>query len=461
MTTSANATPSGMKGFIPLWLGQLISLTGTGMTRFAVTVWAFQTTGSAESLAWVGLFSFVPIMLMTPFAGALTDRWNRKVVLAISDVGAALASLFIAVLYFAGSLEIWHLMAAGAIGGLFEAFQWPALSASVTTMVDKKDYTRANGLLSLADWGSRIAAPVVAAWALAATGLGNILIIDIATCVISVVLVFLSRIPQPAHSATDSIQRESLLTNAFSGFVYIWRNVNLLWLAGIFFFINFFNDLAWILAPPMILTRTGDNTQALGLVQSAAGLGGFLGGVVLSVWGGTRRKTDAVLSGFILAGLCGITVLGMGQSLPWWMLGVFIAVALMPIAGGSSQAIWQSKVPAALQGRVFAARRVTAQVSAPLGMVLGGVLADRVFEPAMLDPQGPILLFFSQIVGTGAGSGMALMIMLAGIGAAMTGVIGYMIPALRDIEKILPDASGAAPLEMPTVLVPDPEVIAT
>lgn len=445
--------PSGMKAFLLIWIGQCVSYIGTGMTRFAMTVWAYQTTGSAEALALVGFFSFVPILIMTPFAGALTDRWNRKTVIILSDVGAALAAGIIAVLYFAGNLQVWHLMVAGAVGGLFEAFQWPALSASITTMVDKQNYTRANGLLSLADSTSRIVAPLLAGVLIVTLGLGGILLIDILTCIVAVLTLALVQIANPARNDGSPATVQNILHDAAFGFVYIWRRGSLFALALVFFFINFFNDLAWILIAPLLLTRTGDST-ALAVVQSAVGIGGVVGGLVMSTWGGTKRRIDAVLIGFILAGLFGTTLLGLGQILPVWMVAGFFIMFFMPIVGGSSQAIWQSKVEPGVQGRVFAARRVTAQISAPLGMVLGGVLADRIFTPMMSDPNTLGARLFAPLVGTDPGAGIALIFVFAGLLSAAVGVIGYCIPVLRDVETLLPDG-GVATASGTSILNPE------
>ncbi len=151
--------PSGMTGFTVVWVGQMISMLGTGMTRFALTIWAWQLTGSATALALVGFFSFGPIVLFSPIAGALVDRWNRKLVMMLSDLAAGMSTVAIFVLYATGHLEIWHLYVAGAFAGTFESFQWPAYSAAITTMVDKKHYARASGMLSLAESISGIAAP--------------------------------------------------------------------------------------------------------------------------------------------------------------------------------------------------------------------------------------------------------------------------------------------------------------
>lgn len=453
--------PSGMKAFLIIWIGQCISYIGTGMTRFAMTVWAYQVTGSAEALAMVGFFSFVPIMLMTPFAGALTDRWDRKTVIILSDVGAALATGIVAVLFFTDMLQVWHLMVAGAVGGLFEAFQWPALSASITNMVNKKNYTRANGLLSLADSTSRIAAPLLAGVLIAVTGLGSILIVDIITCAIAVGTLLLVHIAKPSGMESAPATFGNLLRDAAFGFVYIWRRGSLLAMALAFFFVNFFNDLSWILIAPMLLTRTGDSA-ALAIVQSAVGVGGIIGGIVLSTWGGSKRRIDAMLIGFMLSGLFGTALMGLGRSLPVWMAAGFFIMFFMPIVGGSSQAIWQSKVEPALQGRVFAARRVTAQVSAPLGMVLGGVLADRIFEPMMQDAGSLGARLFAPLVGTDPGAGMAILFVAAGLAAALVGVIGYFVPVLRDVEKILPDGGGTS-VDPSGVLEPEfsaPEVVA-
>ena len=205
------------------------------------------------------------------------------------------------------------------------------------------------------------------------------------------------------------------------------------------------STFAVILAAPLVLARTSNNQLVLGTVQSVGGIGGVLGGLLLSVWGGPRRKIDGVLGGFIVEGLLGAVVFGLGRGIVLWSAGLFFSGFLLPILNGSSQAIWQAKVAPDVQGRVFSVRRLIAQITAPLAMLLAGPLADYVFEPAMM-PGGAWADTFGGLVGTGPGAGMSLIFIVAGLLSVLVGLAGYAVPVIRDVETILPDhdAGGAS-----------------
>jgi MFS transporter, DHA3 family, macrolide efflux protein len=446
LAAMTRARPGGMAGFTLVWAGQLLSLLGSGMTGFAITIWAWQETGQATTLALVALFTFAPTMLLSPIAGALVDRWNRRLVMMLSDLGAGLATIVLLALHQMGSLEIWHLYVLGAWAGAFAAFQFPAYSAAISTMLPSKQYARASGMLSLAESASGIAAPVLAGLLLGVGGLAVVLVIDIVTFVIAVVTLLLVAIPQPAVSADGSAARGSLWNAAGYGFRYIVARPPLLRLQLLFTANNFIATFGTVLIAPMVLARSGGDQLALAGVHAAMGAGGVAGGLALSLWGGPRRRIHGVLLGMAGYGLLGTVPLGLGPSQPWWMAAAFIGSFVVPMLNGSNQAIWQAKVPPDVQGRVFAARRFIAQGTAPLAMVLVGPLADRVMEPAMA-PGGGLAAVFGPLLGVGPGAGMALMLVLAGTATGVLGLLGYLSSDVRHVESRLPDHVAAALVE--------------
>lgn len=435
--------PSGMFGFSIVWLGQFVSMIGSGMTRFALTIWAWQVTGEATALALVGFFSFAPAVLFSPLAGAIVDRVNRKLVMIVSDVAAGLSTVVILILHLTGHLQIWHLYAAGFFAGAFESFQFPAYSAAITTMVDKKHYTRANAMLGMAGSASGIIAPMLAATFLALLGINGVMIIDIVTFVFAVAVLFFVAIPQPKETETGRASRGSLFQESMFGFKYIFGNRSLLGLQLVFFAINLTATMSMVLAAPMILARTGDNELILASAQMLFGVGGVVGGLVISTWGGPKRRVHGVLMGMILSSLLGHITIGIGQTAVLWGVGAFFMMFFLPLINGSNQAIWQAKVPGDIQGKVFATRRLIAQISAPIAMILGGRLADLVFEPGML-PGGSLANTFGPLVGTGPGAGMGLMFVLTGLLGALVGLSGYLFPAVRNAEDLLPDHDAVA-----------------
>ena len=279
---------------------------------------------------------------------------------------------------------------------------------------------------------------MLAAVLIGVIGIGGIMLIDIVTFLVAIGALLLVFIPQPEMSEAGRQAQGSLWQDSIFGFKYIFHIPSLLGLQLSFFATNLIGTLAFTLTAPMILARTAQDQLVLGTVLSVAGVGGVLGGLLLSVWGGPKRKINGVLIGFTLESLLGTLVIGLSSGLVGWSIGVFFSGFMIPILNGSNQAIWQAKVQPDLQGRVFATRRLIAQITIPLAMLITGPLADRVFEPAMM-PGGAWASIFGGLVGAGPGSGMSLIFVISGLLGALVGLVGYAIPAIRNVETILPD----------------------
>lgn len=433
-----NRQRPGMFGFSIIWSGQLVSLIGSEMTHFALALWAWRETGTATALALVIFFSFAPSIALSPIAGALVDRWNRKLTMMLADIGGGLATIAILLLYLSGNLAIWHLYVAGAFSGAFQAFQWPAYSAAITTMVDRKHYGRANGMIAMAQAGAQILAPLLAGILIATVDIGGVITIDIVTFLFAVAVLLVVPIPQPKRSSEGQAGRGSLYRESIYGFQYIWRRPSLLGLQLVFTVANLIGAMVMGLLSPMILARTGNDAQILGAVLSASGFGGLAGGLLMSVWGGPQRRVYGVLGGMVLGAFGGYLLLGIAQTLPLWIGAGFILGAAVPILNGSNQALWQAKTAPDVQGRVFAARRMIAQITFPVGLLLVGPLADFVFEPAM-QPGGILTPFFGWLVGSGPGAGMALIIVGCSLISLLSSLGAYLVPLIREAERILPD----------------------
>lgn len=430
--------PTGMLGFTIVWLGQVASLLGSGMTWFALTIWAWEISGQATPLALVAFFSFGPTVLLSPVAGALVDRWNRKLVMMLSDLAAGLMTVVVLILYSSGQLQLWHLYVTGAFAGAFQAFQFPAYSAAVTTMLPKEQYARANGMLALAESASGVFAPLVAGILLGIIGMSGILVIDICSFLVAISALLAVNIPQPTPVNEDGEGKGSLWEESLYGFQYIWQRPSLLGLQLVFLAINLTSSIGIVVLAPMILERSGNNEVLLGSVRSIMGAGGLVGGLLLSLWGGPKRRIHGVLLGMALSSLLGDLVLGLGGGLVAWAIGAFFGAFFIPFINGSNQAIWQAKVAPNVQGRVFATRRLIAQLSWPLATLVAGPLADHIFEPAMM-PNNGLSVLFGGLVGTGPGAGMSLMFVISGLLGMVLALAGYAVPAVRDVEDILPD----------------------
>ncbi|MEN2983023.1 MAG: MFS transporter [Thermus sp.] len=411
----------GFAAFRLLWLGQALALVGREMTWFALTLYAYQQTGLATTLSLLGFFHFLPLLLLSPVAGALVDRYPRKWAMLAADLGGGLATGFLLLMLFLGRLEVWHLYLVSALAGALSSLHWPALSAALSALLDKKDYARASGMMSLAESLAGVGAPVLAAALLGPLGLKAIFALDLLGAGAAVATLLLVPIPNPKPLAQAGT---SLLEEALFGFRFILARPPLLGLQLMFFGVNFLTSLAVTVLPAMVLAKTALSETALALVRSASGLGGVAGGLLLSLWGGPQKRVHGVFLGMALSSLA-LALMGLVEGSQAWAVLAFLESFFIPLLNGSNQAIWQAKVPLEVQGKVFAARRMIAWFANPLAMLLSGPLADRVFGPRY-----------------GQGEGIALMLLLfGGLGVAL-GLSGYLFPSLREAERLLPDAKG-------------------
>ena len=429
--------PTGMFGFTIVWLGQIVSVLATNMSVFALTIWVFEKTGSATALGLMQVFFITPLLIITPFAGVMVDRHNRKLMMMVSDLMAGLATIAILVLQAFGVLEVWHLYMAAIFQGLGNAFQWPAYSAAISTMIPKEKYGRANGMMSLIDVGPGVLAPLLAGALLPVIGLTGILSLDVVTFLLAVFVLLFVHIPQPPRTAEGTQAQGNIFKEAAFGFRYIFARPSLLGLQMIFFFGNLCAGIAYTVLAPMILLRTGNDSVSLGLVQSAGAIGGIVGGVAMSMWGGFKRRVHGVLAGWAVSSFF-FALVGLGTWLPLWVGAMALSTILVPLINGSNQAIWQSKVAPDVQGRVFSARTLIAWMTNPISPLIAGTLADYVLEPAMRAPSG-LSALFGWLVPPGPGAGMGLLIFFSCLGGILAGLAGYFIHPIRHAEDILPD----------------------
>lgn len=423
-----------MYTFTVIWFGQLVSLLGTAMTRFALLIWAYEQTGQATTLALLGFFSFGLDVLLSPIAGVLIDRWDRRLVLLFADFGAGLMTVTVLILYMTDTLQIWHLYVVQALTGGFAAFQAPAYTAATTMLVPKSQYLRTSGMRSLASSVSQVFAPVFAGVMLRLIDIGGVMLIDILTFLVAMTTLLIVRIPHPTLTQKDSTESKMWKETGF-GFHYIRHRHGLVGLIFLFIGINFFAALTYFsILPAMILARSGQNELTLASVQAALGVGGLL----VSIWGGPKRKIHSICAGTALSFLLGDCLLGLGRNVRTWALAAFLAALFIPFISSAHRAIWQVKVAPEVQGRVFSVKGMLELVPMPLGYLLAGPLAGRWFEPAMMIG-GSLEGTYSWLVGTGPGAGMALMFICTALLGMTISLSGYLFRAIRRVEKDLPD----------------------
>jgi len=433
---STRKITKGMRTFFVIWSGQLVSTIGSGLTGFALGVWIYQETGSVTLFAMNMLAFAVPNLLVSPFAGALVDRWDRRWVMIMSDTGAGLATLSIALLYMTGNLQVWNIILATAVNSAFTTFQWPAYSAVTTLLVPKAQLGRSSGMVQIGEAVSQLLAPAAAGVLFVTIGLGGVIVFDFATYIFAVLTLLFVRVPSPERSEAGEEGKGSLWKEALYGWTYISARAGLLGLLLIFAAFNFVSGLIMPLIVPMILDMT--SADMLGYLVSIVGMGMLVGTLVMSAWGGPKRRIHGVLGFLMLSGFF-TSLLGISPLIPVLAVAGFLLMFTMPIINGSSQAIWQSKVAPDVQGRVFAVRRMIAWSMTPLAYIIAGPLVDRVFRPLLLEG-GALVNSVGQLIGVGPGRGTGFMFIVVGGVSILVAGVGYLNPHVRNVEDELPDA---------------------
>jgi len=431
-----------MRAFLTIWLGQLISLLGSQLTGFALGVWVYDQTHSVMLLAMTQVASQAPYVLASPLAGVLADRWNRRTAMVVGDFGSGLAVLAAAVLYLTHTLQPWMVIPINLWMAAFNTLMWPAYSASVTQLVQKEHFGRANGLMQLGEAIPQIAGPAMAGVLYVTIRLGNMALIDFATYLFSVVMLLLFvRIPRPVQSEDGKQAGGSIWKEMRFGWDYITARRGLFYLLMFFLSINFLFSVMLPLLTSLIL----DNWDAsmLGYLSMVMGAGTLAGTLVMGAWGGTRRKIYSLLGA---AGLTAAfwTVFGLRASIPLLAVSGFGAMFMVPILDGSSQAIWQARVPGDIQGRVFSVRRSIAWSANLIAPLLAAPLADGIFKPGMA-AGGFLAGALGPIFGSGASRGTGVLVSLLGCLLLGGCLLALGSPVLRRVEIDLPENSGETP----------------
>jgi len=432
----------GTRAFGAVWLGQVISFIGSGLTSFALGVWVLQKTGEITQYALISMFFVLPGVLLGPLAGTLIDRWDRRKAMLISDLGAGISTLSIAVVYLLGGLQVWYIYVAVFINGAFGSLRMPSMQAAMTLMIPRKNLGRTSGMMEIIQIGEFLIAPTVAGGLMGSIGLAGIVMIDFSTFLIAISILLFVRIPRATVTAEGRAGRGTVLQEAVYGWKYIMARPGLAALMVLFAFTNFTTEMTVVLFTPLILSFA--STAKLGLAMSLCSSGFLVGGLLMSIWGGPRRRVPVMMTLIILLGVFS-AMIGLRASVGLIVVSGFLATLTVPIISSSNQVIWQKKVAADVQGRVFAIRRTITLATPLLTYVVAGPLTDRIFEP-MMAVNGPLAGSIGQIIGTGAGRGVGLLFVCMGLLLVLITAISCLSPHLRRVEDELPDAVTSQPI---------------
>lgn len=394
-----------LKYFLILWSTQALSQLGSSMTNYALIVWSYTAKGSALTTALLSVCSYAPYVIMSIFAGSLSDKWNKKITMLISDTFAALCTISIFILLKTNRLEIWHLYCLNALNGLMNTVQQPASDVAITLLTPEKHYQKVSGLRSFSNALISILTPIIATAVLSFTNLQTIIYIDLITfCIAFISLVFFVKIPE--YKADKNA--ESFLTLTKSGLVYLKQNRGILDLILFLACINLIASMYNAAFPAMILSSENGGEIALGTVNAFIGVATLLGSIIASSMPAPKSRVKVICNALLISMSTENFFLAFGKTLPLWCIGGVLGWLCIPIMSANMDVLFRERIPVHMQGRVYAARNTFQFFTIPLGYVLGGFLVDKVFEPFMIKNTNDVL---SALFGTGEGSGAAFLFM--------------------------------------------------
>jgi MFS family permease len=432
-----------MRTFVIIWIGQVVSIVGSSLTHFGLGVWIFQQTGDAMPFALTVLFGSLPQVFLLPVAGSLADRWNRRWLMILADTGNALGTLALVLLLSTGSLQVWHIYVLSAVGSALGTFQQPAFDASITMLVPKERLTRASGMMQSAHSLGGILAPLLAGFLFVVIGLSGIVVIDFASYFLAVVTLLLVRIPQPEVEPSAEEGGNRIVSDARFAWRYLRERPGLFNLQLYYAGVNYFLSTVFVLSGPLVLSQ--HDARVYGVVQTVLGIGGLVGGLVASAWGGPKKHLVRAVTGGIAFYMVGVIIAGLRIHPAFPALGLGLNVFVVAIVQSISNAIWQLKVSPEVQGRVFSLRYMVATIISPLAYLTAGPLADRVFEPLMREGGALARTLLGKMLGTGPGRGIGLIYVLSGLLVILISAVAYLNPRIRRLEVEVPDAIlGAA-----------------
>lgn len=424
------------KKYILLWLTQSVSQLCSAMSGFALTLWAYSLAQTPMTFSLMAFCSYMPYVLVSLFAGAFVDCHNKKSIMLVSDSLAAVCTMIMLILSLTGRLMLWHIYVVNGVIGVMNAFQQPASAVAIGKIVPKDKLSNVSGMNSFSGDLVTVLSPVLAASLFAAGGLGTVLLIDLLSFFGAfIVLLLVIHIPEETISAQQTRETVSAFAGAKEGYAFLLRQNGLLSVMLTMALINFFSRLTYEnVLSPMILARSENSSLVLGLVNTMMGVGGIIGGLIVSVMKPCKNNVRMMYVSAAFSFLLGDFLMAIGRNCFVWCIAGFAASFPIPFIMAGNNVIMYSRVPQEMQGRVFAVRNAIQFGTVPVGILLGGMLATYIFEPFMCSDSVWVGLL-DALVGTGAGSGMALMFLCTSIGGFAVSCAAYQNRNIRSLDQ--------------------------
>ncbi len=394
-----------MRTYLLLWATQAFSGLGSAMTSYALVIWSYTQKGSALMTALLMVSSYAPYVLLSIFAGALSDKWNKKITMLVCDTVAALTTVVVLVLLQKDALQIWHLYLINGINGLMNTVQQPASEVAVTKVLPKKYYQRVGGLSYLASSLHSIMTPIIATAILGIAGMGAVVAFDLFSFGMAfVTLAFLIRIPEDGEAYGE---KEKLFVSVKQGISYLRKERGIFDLILFLAAINLVASIYDAAFPAMMLSRNGGSERVLGIVNTVIGLTTLAGSILASLIRKPKSRVRVICNSLLFSMSTENFLLAFGRTPLVWCIGGFLGWIAIPLMSTNLNAIMRLRVPEQVQGRVYAVRNSLQFFTIPIGYFLGGLLVDQVFEPVMaLQAKESVLV---RMFGSGKGSGAAFL----------------------------------------------------
>jgi MFS family permease len=424
----------GLRTYYVLAATQAVSRLGSNISFFAVGIAVFMKTSHATPIAIIAFCQTLPWLLGAGFAGALADRYDRRRLMMLANVGFMATSGLLLASFVSGAFQLWQLYALTLINSTIGTLEQPALQASVAMLVADCHRDRANAIGQMTGPAANAVAPMLAGLSYAVIGVPGAILVDLATFALAVLVLAVVRIPKPASTDEGAAMAGAVWRQAFDGLAYLWRRPTLLGLALLVGVVSFLMGALGVLILPYPLART-HSTLAFGIVLASADVGMIAGSAAMAAWGGARPRIHTVMLALAFAGLL-LAVAGVARNTPELAAAFFAFMFMLPFVNTAATSIFQAKVAPDVQARVFAAIGQIATLTMPIAYLIAGPLTDRVAEPAVRTPGWRTVAW---LVGAHAGAGMGLLLVIGGIATAALSLAAYALPAMRRLEASLPD----------------------
>lgn len=416
-----------LKLFIILWLTQSLSSLGSAMTNFALVIWLYQDSGSALKTSLLTVCSYAPYVIMSIFAGAVSDKWNKKTIMLICDSAAALCSITTLILLKTGALEVWHLYMLNAVNGLMNSIQAPASDVASTLLTPERHYQKTSGMRSFSGSLVSILTPVFATAIISFAGIEAVIAIDLITFFTAfAALLFFIKIPEIPQKATEN---ESVLKSAKNGVVYLKSNKGILWLILFLSAINLVASVYDAALPAMILSKKSE--AALGSVSTCVGIAALFGSLIATFFPKPKSRIKAICNCLLISMSTENFLLAFGNNTVIWCIGAILGWLMIPLMNANYDVIFRTSVPTEMQGRVYSVRNTLQFFTIPVGYFLGGILVDKIFEPFMEMTENKLL---HTAFGVGKGSGAAFLFFVIGVIGVLICLIFRRVKYIRELD---------------------------